>query len=270
PKRKAGPIPEDGHWRRGRDELLEQLESLPGRLDGLKAQPREVPARVSETLDEPLPHRVFGASHDDRDRRSRLFGRLGRRCVPRKDYKIHLETDELGDEGRVALGPAFCPARLGHEMLSVHVAELAQPTQERACEMAPGLGTDHGGGHPRSEDPDPKHLARGLGGGGGGHQEGPEDKTADEGAPIHQSTPCSARRMLRVWQRHSTRPNEHRSWPRWSITAYSTIWFARRRTDCGIATPMERAVLTLTTSSTVVTCSTGRSAGLAPLRMRST
>src|SRR5215470_13672083 len=51
---------------------------------------------------------------------------------------------------------------------------------------------------------------------------------------------------------------------------YSMIWSARRSTDCGIVSPRVLAVLRLMTSSNLVGCSTGRSAGLAPLRMRST
>src|SRR5207249_9997958 len=44
---------------------------------------------------------------------------------------------------------------------------------------------------------------------------------------------------------------------------------ARRSIDCGIVRPRAFAVLTLMTSSNLVGCSTGRSAGLAPLRVLS-
>ena len=44
---------------------------------------------------------------------------------------------------------------------------------------------------------------------------------------------------------------------------------ARASTDCGIAMPSARAVLRLTTSSNLAGCSTGRSPGFAPLRIRS-
>src|SRR5262249_25977171 len=50
----------------------------------------------------------------------------------------------------------------------------------------------------------------------------------------------------------------------------SMMWSARPSTDCGIVKPRAFAVLRLITSSNFVGCSTGRSAGLAPLRMRST
>jgi hypothetical protein len=45
---------------------------------------------------------------------------------------------------------------------------------------------------------------------------------------------------------------------------------ARPSTDCGIVSPSALAVLTLMTSSNLVGCSTGRSPGLAPLRILST
>jgi len=51
---------------------------------------------------------------------------------------------------------------------------------------------------------------------------------------------------------------------------HSMIWSARTRMDCGIVRPSALAVFTLMTSSNFVGCSTGRSAGLAPLRILST
>jgi hypothetical protein len=51
---------------------------------------------------------------------------------------------------------------------------------------------------------------------------------------------------------------------------YSITWSARSRMDCGTVRPSAFAVFMLTTSSNFVGCSTGRSAGLAPLRILST
>jgi hypothetical protein len=51
---------------------------------------------------------------------------------------------------------------------------------------------------------------------------------------------------------------------------YSMIWSARPSTDCGIVSPSAFAVFMLITSSNLVGCSTGRSAGLAPFRILST
>src|SRR5215475_4113098 len=54
------------------------------------------------------------------------------------------------------------------------------------------------------------------------------------------------------------------------IVAYCMISSARFSRDGGIVRPSVLAVLALITSSNVVGCSTGRSAGLAPFRILST
>jgi hypothetical protein len=51
---------------------------------------------------------------------------------------------------------------------------------------------------------------------------------------------------------------------------YSITWSARASTDGGIANPSVLTVFRLMTKSKCVGCSTGRSAGLAPLRLLST
>src|SRR5262249_17354785 len=58
--------------------------------------------------------------------------------------------------------------------------------------------------------------------------------------------------------------------PARASTGYSITWSARPSTDCGIVRPSALAVLRLITNSNLVGCSTGRSAGLAPLRILST
>src|SRR4029453_6787111 len=50
---------------------------------------------------------------------------------------------------------------------------------------------------------------------------------------------------------------------------HSITWSARCSSEGGILSPMALAVLRLITSSNVVGCSTGRSAGFAPLRILS-
>ena len=51
---------------------------------------------------------------------------------------------------------------------------------------------------------------------------------------------------------------------------HSTIWSARSSSACGILTPSAFAVLRLIANSNFVGCSTGSSAGFAPLRILST
>ena len=55
-----------------------------------------------------------------------------------------------------------------------------------------------------------------------------------------------------------------------AIGAHSITWSARCRSDGGIVRPRALAVLRLMTSSNLVACSIGKSAGLAPLRILST
>ncbi len=63
-------------------------------------------------------------------------------------------------------------------------------------------------------------------------------------------------------RRHRAAQQEHQLAAPHSMTSS-----ARARIDCGTVRPSALAVLRLTTSSNVVGCSTGRSAGLAPLRI---
>ena len=49
---------------------------------------------------------------------------------------------------------------------------------------------------------------------------------------------------------------------------YSIMWSAATSIDCGTAMPSARAVTALMVSSNLSNCTTGRSAGFAPLRMR--
>src|SRR4029450_4052369 len=51
---------------------------------------------------------------------------------------------------------------------------------------------------------------------------------------------------------------------------HSMTWSARSRSGCGIVSPSALAVLRLITSSNLVGCSIGRSAGFAPLKILST
>ena len=69
----------------------------------------------------------------------------------------------------------------------------------------------------------------------------------------HQSGKCNDRANVTVWRQSSR------------ITS-----LAKRSRDGGIVIPSAWAVLRLMISSNFMACSTGRSAGLAPFRMRST
>src|SRR5258705_7275401 len=80
------------------------------------------------------------------------------------------------------------------------------------------------------QDADAVHLSRWLRRGGARRGDETEGQARDERPPVH----------------------------------HSITWSARWRSDGGIVRPRAFAVLRLMTSSSLVTCSTGRSAGLAP------
>src|SRR5262245_58450037 len=65
-------------------------------------------------------------------------------------------------------------------------------------------------------------------------------------------------------------PAFHESGTSRSQRSHSMTWSARSSSDGGIVRPSALAVLRLITSANFVGCSTGRSAGLAPLRILST
>jgi len=81
---------------------------------------------------------------------------------------------------------------------------------------------------------------------------------------------CPRRVPVLLWQiaRPGTRlPNVARSS---TSTAHSITWSACSSSDCATVSLSALAVLRLMTSSYLVGCSTGRSPGLAPLRILST
>ena len=112
----------------------------------------------------------------------------GSRGPPATITSTWSRPDELGGEPRESLLPALAAARLGHEMLSVDVAELAQSAQQRQGVRVARLGSRHlGCREPRAHDPDPEHLARRLGQDGPRRRDGPQSQMAEDGAPFHQS-----------------------------------------------------------------------------------
>ena len=95
--------------------------------------------------------------------------------------------------------------------------------------------------------------------------------------PMMQEQSLSSRRNpVRISAIHPSEPfafnsEIDRSRPKAAIRlSYSITSSARERIDGGMVKPSALAVLRLTTSSNVVGCCTGRSAGLAPLAIRST
>jgi len=178
--------------------------------------------------------RVEGGSHDDGNRRGCLL-ECRQRWSRREDH-VDSETDYLGNTFAEAIGPPFSPAPLGHEIPSVHVPDLPQPLQQRLHKWTPGCRPEVLGDGPQTEDANAIDLARRLGSADVCPRESTNRDVTDEGTALHH----------------------------WTISS------ARASSDGGIVSPSALAVLRLMTSSNFVGCSTGRSAGVEPLRILST
>ena len=176
-------------------------------------------------------HRINNARHDDGDRARRFFGSPDRWHSNRND-DVHLQTDQLGRKvGEPVVRPRR-PSGLNRDVLTFHIAQLAQAVPETF------------------EETQPSHVRKGA----------RRQKTYSIELP-RQLRLGGARRR----QEHSTRasqecpPIHH-----WIISS------GRCRSDCGIVRPRILAVFRLMMSSNFVGCSIGRVAGLAPLRILST
>src|SRR2546428_1821236 len=119
---------------------------------------------------------------------------------------------------------------LVHDVATLHIAKRTHAFFERLDEVC---------GWPPSCDqeyPDARYLPRLLRLGGERCEQRPKSWPAEERSPFH----------------------------------HSISWSARNSKDCGIMSPSDFTVLRLITNSNLVGCSTGRSAGCAPLRILST
>jgi hypothetical protein len=174
-----GGIPEDRHAGDAGQELLDELQPFPSEIRSKSAQPGDISSRPRETGDEPRSNGISRRCHHDGDRLGCALGSKGPGRTRGHD-DIHLETDELRREVWERLGLAVRITVLDHDVLTFHVAEVAQPLPERLDDMWGG------GGRCRREKTYPRHLSRllRLGGERRGEQRG---RTSQERAPVHHS-----------------------------------------------------------------------------------
>src|SRR5262249_53735071 len=169
--------------------------------------------------------------HDDGDRRRGAPGRLGSGCGAR-DYHIHFEPNQLGGEGGKPISVVAVESTLDEDVLALDVPELPHSLEE----SLPGA-------------PAPRAVRR---------------RTPEKAHPI------DLRGRLRIG---GERPREQAAGQRAQEDPAGGHWIsssARASRDCGMVSPSAFAVFRLMTSSNLVGRSTGRSAGLAPLRILST
>src|SRR5439155_6568312 len=91
-----------------------------------------------------------------------------------------------------------------------------------------------------------------------------EHRAINEGPEECDGSALFSRLLCLGVERRRHRPNSEPA-EEGAPVHHSITWSARSRMDCGIISPRAFAVFMLTTSSNFVGCSTGRSAGLAPL-----
>src|SRR5712691_2132837 len=230
PERGAGDVrtPEHGHTRELWDHRFEQVQSLPGQLRSEVGQSRDVAAGSPEAGRKSFPDRI-GTHADDGYRRRGLAGGFERCRAAGKDHG-DLEADQLGYEIRELADASLRHSVLDDDVLSLDVAELAQPLAEcpgaevirSGCQITDARDSDR---LLRARRERPRRR--------GGAEE------RDELAPPHRR-------------------------------AHSITSSARASSVSGTVRPSALAVLRLIASRYLVGIWTGRSAGVSPLRMRST
>src|SRR6266508_1489826 len=226
----VGGIPQNGESRQPGDEFPRELNDLGVQVRRLVAEPGDGATGPRETLHQ---SRLDGTPQTQQDdgQRLRPLLELERRRGLCRHHQLHIRLEELTDELRVALFAAVRESKLDYQVPALDIAVLAQTVSEcREKERGARRGREV------SEVTDPMDLSRRLRLGG--------ERRGEE----HRTRACQERAPLHHWMSSS----------------------ARSRSDCGIVRPSALAVLRLITSSKLVGCSTGRSAGLAPLRILST
>src|SRR5262249_60145670 len=107
------------------DGLLEQFQFFAEyfRADAV-GQPRDVPARVREALDEPEPNGIgTTGNHDDGDRLGSILGGGHSECRRRYD-EFNLEPDQLDREVGQPVEPTLRKSIVDDNVLALHPPEL--------------------------------------------------------------------------------------------------------------------------------------------------
>ena len=156
-----------------------------------------------------------------------------RRCRIR-DNDSNFELDKLNRNLGVAVAAVLRPAILDRNSATLDPTEFAQSLHKSGSPQSVGRRCA------RPQEPDGRHLCRLL--------------RARRERPCH----CAAAE------------NVDELAPTHGCASYSITVSARRWNDCGNSIPSAFAALRLIANSNFVGCSTGRSAGFSPLRMRPT
>ena len=109
--------------------LCEQLHPFLDQILGDAGEPRDIPARPSETGDEAVPNRIGEVRRDDGDGSGCLLEGADRRVAICEDH-VNPESNQLVYELREPIvSPLGIPA-LEEEVLSLDIADVAQSLPE--------------------------------------------------------------------------------------------------------------------------------------------
>src|SRR5262245_60137382 len=95
----------------------------------IAGHPGDIPPRLRETGDQPAPDGIEGTHEDNRDRGGGVLGSLYASRTQSKD-QIHRQPDEPGGKVGKPVKVALRIAALKGDVLSLHIAEIAQPLDE--------------------------------------------------------------------------------------------------------------------------------------------
>src|SRR6266487_1926536 len=122
--------------------LCEQLHPFIGQILGDAGEPRDIPARPSETGDEAVPNRIGEVRRDDGDGSGCLLEGADRRVAICEDH-VNPELDQLSGERWHPVGSSLGPAVIDENVLALYVTELAEALPEgleEECALSGGGG----------------------------------------------------------------------------------------------------------------------------------
>src|SRR5262245_30147187 len=229
-KRRRVRVEEERGALDGRGHLLQRFQPFPAHREFKIEEAGDVPARSRQIGDEAAAERIDDVYEQDWDG-VRFLHERGYRRRGYADKEIGLEIDELPSECAHLSGPASAPTKFDADVAAFRPAQLLQPLLQ-SCNATLRLRIVCGVSAQHRDPPYPVRRLRRR----SARRKQPSSHTAekhDERAPLHSIT-------------SSARP--------------SSIG--------GTMRPIVLAVFRLITSSNLVGCWTGRSAGFSPMSMR--
>ena len=251
-------MPEGSDARDRGNRFLEQLQTLGNQLRAEEGQPCDVSTLARKARHEPVSDRIAHSLRDNGDHGGRLLGGAGRGRI-RRDDEVDLETGQLGRQTRQSLDLPFRRSVLNDDVLTLQIAAFAQSLPE-GVERHPRLRRFKRTGH-QDTYPCGFHRLLRLGG---------QRRGEDRSAASQEATTRDHWIKGRVTGTLSPAGREDQGEGFEKIRVHLITSSTRSSTGGGIVRPRALAVLRLLTSSNFVGCSTGRSPGLALLRISST